>query len=68
MAEKQAPAKKQSPANNSNGFVVVRKTTITTMQNSKGIKRTIREEMSAPKPVKPAPPTKPKQKPSPARK
>ncbi len=41
--------KKASSSSNNNGFAVVSKTTITTLQNSTGVKRVIRETTSAPR-------------------
>lgn len=42
-------SQKKPAAGTNQGFTVTSKTTITTLQNSKGVKRVIRETLSAPK-------------------
>lgn len=49
MAEKKQTTTPQKKTGKSNeGFTVVQKTTVTVYQNSKGVKRTVKETTSAP--------------------
>lgn len=62
-----SPAKKPD-ANSNKGFALVSQTVTTTMQNSAGVKRTIRETTYAPKKqVQPAKPPEKKPKKQPAK-
>lgn len=49
---------KKASSSNNNGFAIVSKTTITTLQNSTGVKRVIRETTSAPRKRKATAPAK----------